>query len=88
MKKKSELEDELSFLQLKTSVNAEKDTHMNTNYLNTDTFRKRKYCKTENESNKSQTMVSKTYKNTSSNTKYISDYVASKLVNNIFKFIK
>lgn len=88
MKKKIELEDELSFLQLKTSVNAEKDTYMNTNYLNTDTFRKRKYCKSENESNKSLTLVSKTHKTTSSNAKYISDHFASKLVNKIFKFIK
>ena len=88
MKKKIELENELSFLQLKTSVNAEKDTYMNTNYLNTDTFRKRKYCKSENESNKSLTLVSKTHKTTSSNAKYISDHFASKLVNKIFKFIK
>ena len=76
MKSAIDPESELSFLQ-----NTNENIHITTNYLNTDTLRKKPYCKSESSN---QTTGNKKVKNIR-NVKYISDNFATKLVNNLFK---
>ena len=76
MKSAIDPESELSFLQ-----NTNENIHITTNYLNTDTLRKKPYCKSESSN---QTTGNKKVKNIR-NVKYISDNFATKLVDNLFK---